>query len=156
MEQVWLFDLSPWISRLPIRQLRRCDPACLCWSRTCGCSITSSGHSPRPMTLRLHSDEKEFLREMEGARRPGLALLAWDGIAQSMPAFSHLRAMHPDLAVLILATTAEMADYEVFARLGASGVVLKPFVDDSLEVAIAKHLLVPRQEGGEPKEIPLE
>jgi len=106
--------------------------------------------------LRLHSDEKEFLREMEGARRPGLALLAWDGIAQSMPAFSHLRAMHPDLAVLILATTAEMADYEVFARLGASGVVLKPFVDDSLEVAIAKHLLVPKDESGEPKEVRLE
>jgi transcriptional regulator with PAS, ATPase and Fis domain len=49
-----------------------------------------------------------------------------------------------------------MADYEVFARLGASGVVLKPFVDDSLEVAIAKHLLVHKEETGEPKEIRLE
>jgi two-component system, NtrC family, response regulator AtoC len=106
--------------------------------------------------LRLYSNEKEFLREIEGVRRPSLAVLAWDGIAHSMPAFSHLRAMHPDLAVLILATTAEMADYEVFARLGASGVVLKPFVDDSLEVAIAKHLLVPKDESGEPKEVRLE
>jgi len=35
-------------------------------------------------------------------------------------------------------------------------VVLKPFVDDSLEVAIAKHLLVPKDESGEPKEVRLE
>ena len=34
--------------------------------------------------------------------------------------------------------------------------VLKPFVDDSLEVAIAKHLLVAKDEAGEPREIRLE
>jgi two-component system response regulator AtoC len=106
--------------------------------------------------LRLFSEEQAFLRDLELMQRPSLVLLAWDGIAHSMPLFSSLRTNRPEVPVLILATTAEMADYEVFARLGASGVVLKPFVDDSLEVAIAKHLLVHDQTAGEPKEIILE
>lgn len=106
--------------------------------------------------LRLFSEEGAFLRDLEIMQRPSLVLLAWDGIAQSMPLFSTIRTTRPEAPVLILAAVAEMADYEVFARLGASGVVLKPFVDDSLEVAIAKHLLVQNQEADEPKEILLE
>jgi two-component system, NtrC family, response regulator AtoC len=106
--------------------------------------------------LRLFSEDQAFLRDLENTQRPSLVLLAWDGITQSMPLFSSVRATRPEVPVLILATTAEMADYEVFARLGASGVVLKPFVDDALEVAIAKHLLVQKEEIGEPKEIRLE
>src|SRR5580693_3161035 len=103
--------------------------------------------------LRLFSEEQAFLRDLEGMQRPSLVLLAWDGIAHSMPLFSSVRTSRPEVPVLILATTAEMADYELFARLGANAVVLKPFVDDSLEVAIAKHLLVHGQEAGEPREI---
>jgi transcriptional regulator with PAS, ATPase and Fis domain len=106
--------------------------------------------------LRLFSEEKAFLRDLEAMQRPSLVLLAWDGIAQSMPLFTRVRNTRAEVPVLIVATTAEMGDYEVFARLGASGVVLKPFVDDSLEVAIAKHLLVHKEEAGEPKEIRLE
>jgi two-component system response regulator AtoC len=106
--------------------------------------------------LRLFSEDRAFLDDLEATRRPSLVLLAWDGISQSLPLFSRVRAVRSEVPVLILATTAEMADYEVFARLGASGVVLKPFVDDSLEVAMAKHLLVQKDEAGEPKEIRLE
>jgi DNA-binding NtrC family response regulator len=106
--------------------------------------------------LRLFSEEQAFLRDLDGTQRPSLVLLAWDGIAKSMPLFTSVRANRSEVPVLILAATAEMADYEVFAKLGASGVVLKPFVDDSLELAIAKHLLVANQEVGEPKEILLE
>jgi two-component system response regulator AtoC len=106
--------------------------------------------------LRLFSEEQAFLHDFEAMQRPSLVLLAWDGISHSMPLFSSVRTTRPEVPVLILATTAEMADYEVFARLSASGVVLKPFVDDSLEVAIAKHLLVPKEDSGEPKEIRLE
>ena len=106
--------------------------------------------------LRLFSEEQAFLRDLGSMQRPSLVLLAWDGISHSMPLFSSVRTTRPEVPVLILATTVEMADYEVFARLGASGVVLKPFVDDSLEVAIAKHLLVPNQDTSEPKEIMLE
>jgi two-component system, NtrC family, response regulator AtoC len=106
--------------------------------------------------LRPFSDEQAFLRDLEAMQRPSLVLLAWDGIAQSQPLFSRLRTTRPEVPVLILATSAEMSDYEVFARLGASGVVLKPFVDDSLEVAIAKHLLLHKDEATEPKEISLD
>jgi DNA-binding NtrC family response regulator len=106
--------------------------------------------------LRLFSEERSFVRDLEAMQRPSLVLLAWDGIPQSMPLFQRVRNSRSEVPVLILATVAEMADYEAFARLGASGVVLKPFVDDSLEVAIAKHLLVNKEEVGEPKEIRLE
>ena len=106
--------------------------------------------------LRLFSEEAAFLAELEGPYRANLVLLAWDGIVQSMPVFCRLRSVTPEVPVLILATTAEMADYEAFARLGASGVVLKPFVDDSLEVAITKHLMVAKEEAGGPKEVHLE
>src|SRR6185437_5806761 len=106
--------------------------------------------------LRLFSSDAEFLRGLDGKCRPALVLLAWDGIAQSMPAFSSLRAINPDVPVLILATSAEMADYEAFGKLGVNGVVLKPFVDDTLELAIAKHLLITKEEAGDPKEVSLE
>jgi two-component system response regulator AtoC len=106
--------------------------------------------------LRLFSDEQAFLRDLQAVHRPSLVLLAWDGIAQSEPLFSRLRNTRPEIPLLILATSAEMADYEIFARLGASGVVLKPFVDDALEVAIARHLLVHQEKSGEPKEIQLD
>jgi len=106
--------------------------------------------------LHLFSEEKAFLRDLEKTERPSLVLLAWDGISRSMPLFTALRAARPEVPVLVLATRADMADYEVFARHGVSGVVLKPFVDDALEVAIAKHLLAPAQDGVEPKEIALE
>src|SRR6266568_1219930 len=72
--------------------------------------------------LRLFSEEQAFLRDLDGTQRPSLVLLAWDGIAKSMPVFSSVRGNRPEVPVLILATTAEMADYEVFAKLGASGV----------------------------------
>ena len=106
--------------------------------------------------LRLFSDEQAFLRDLEAVHRPSLVLLAWDGIAHSQNLFTRLRTSRPEVPVLILATSAEMHDYEVFARLGASGVVLKPFVDDSLEVAIAKHLIVHQEQSGEPKEVRLD
>jgi two-component system response regulator AtoC len=106
--------------------------------------------------LRLFSEEKAFLHDLEAMRRTSLVLLAWDGITHSMPLFAKVRTARPEVPVLILATTAEMADYEVFARLGASGVVLKPFVDDALDVAIARHLLVSSEEADEPKEVHLD
>ena len=106
--------------------------------------------------LHLFSEEKAFLRDLEKTERPSLVLLAWDGIEHSMPVFTSVRNLRAEVPVLILATRAEMADYEIFARHGASGVVLKPFVDDALQVGIAKHLLVPSQEAVEPKEIALE
>lgn len=110
--------------------------------------------------LRLFSEKLEFLRDLEAmSSRPSLVLLAWDGVDLSMDLFSRVRVIRPELPVLIMATNVEVADYEVFTRLGVGGVVLKPFADDSLEVAIAKHLLAHKEESGEVGEaieIPLE
>jgi DNA-binding NtrC family response regulator len=93
--------------------------------------------------LRLFSDEAAFLHDLESEPQPGLVLLAWDGIARSLALFTGLREIRPDVPVLILATTAEMDDYEAFARLGASAVVLKPFIDEELAISIARHLAAP-------------
>ena len=93
--------------------------------------------------LHLFSDAADFLRDLESAAQPGLVLLAWDGIARSLALFTDLRKMRPEVPVLILATSAEMDDYEAFARLGASAVVLKPFIDDELAISIARHLAAP-------------
>ena len=68
--------------------------------------------------LRLFSEEQAFLRDLEAMHRPSLVLLAWDGISQSMPLFSRVRTSRPEIPVLILATIAEMADYEVFRPPG--------------------------------------
>ena len=106
--------------------------------------------------LRLFSEEEMFLREMAAVHQPSLVLLAWDGIAHSEPLFSRLRTSRPKTPVLILATMAEMADYEVFARLGAAAVVLKPFVDNALEVAIARHLLCHKNHTAVAKEVQLD
>src|ERR1017187_296140 len=37
--------------------------------------------------LRLFSEERAFLRDLEAMHWPSLVLLAWDGISQSMPLF---------------------------------------------------------------------
>ena len=106
--------------------------------------------------LRLFSDAAAFLRDLEAVQQPSLVLLTWDGIAQSLALFTSVRATRTEVPVLIMATTAELEDYEAFARLGASGVVLKPFVDDTLEASIAKHLVKPKAVTDESKEIQLE
>ena len=59
--------------------------------------------------LRLFSEDQAFLRDLDAMHQPSLVLLAWDGIAQSMPLFSRVRSTRPEVPVLVLATTAEMA-----------------------------------------------
>jgi two-component system response regulator AtoC len=106
--------------------------------------------------LRLFSQEDLFLKELETEQNPKLVLFAWDNAELSLPLFTHLRAAKPDVPVVILSCSSEMADYEIFARLGASCVVLKPFVDNNLQIAIAKHLPARRKEEPvETKEVPL-
>ena len=90
--------------------------------------------------LRLHSEEAGFLRDLQLAPRAALVLLAWDGVERTRPVFARLRQLKPEIPVIVLSCTAEMADYEAFARLGASSVVLKPFMDDKLQLAMLKHL----------------
>jgi len=93
--------------------------------------------------MRLFSDATTFLGDLAAAPQPGLALLAWDGIAHSLDLLTRVRETRPEVPILILAASVEMEDYEAFARLGASGVVLKPFIDDELAASIARHLLAP-------------
>jgi transcriptional regulator with PAS, ATPase and Fis domain len=84
-------------------------------------------------------------------------LLAWESIEQSLPILSHVRASIPDVPIIILSTSAEVKNLEIVTRIGSRGVVLKPFVDGNLEIAIEEHLeCVDRATSSEPQEIRLD
>lgn len=92
--------------------------------------------------LRLFIDQEEFARESDPEHKPDLVVLAWDGVEASLPLFTRLRTLWPEMPIVVLSCSSEIGDYETFTKLGASSVVLKPFLDDNLQAAISKHLAV--------------
>lgn len=107
--------------------------------------------------LHLFSEDALFMRDLTDEQKPSLILLAWDGIPHSLPLLTRIRSARPDVPILILSCTSEVEDYKIFAKFGVSGVVLKPFVDDSLQTAIAKHISSGiEEEAEEAKEIRLD
>ena len=108
-------------------------------------------------SLSLFSDETSLLHQCANGPEPHLVLLAWESIEQSLPILSHVRASIPDVPIIILSTSAEVKNLEIVTRIGSRGVVLKPFVDGNLEIAIEEHLAcVDRATSAEPQEIRLD
>jgi len=108
-------------------------------------------------SLSLFSDETSLLQQCANGPEPHLVLLAWESIEQSLPILSHVRASIPDVPIIILSTSAEVKNLEIVTRIGSRGVVLKPFVDGNLEIAIEEHLAcVDRATSAEPQEIRLD
>jgi two-component system response regulator AtoC len=108
-------------------------------------------------SLSLFSDETSLLHQCANGPEPHLVLLAWESIEQSLPILSHVRTSIPDVPIIILSTSAEVKNLEIVTRIGSSGVVLKPFVDGNLEIAIEEHLAcVDRATSAEPQEIRLD
>jgi DNA-binding NtrC family response regulator len=108
-------------------------------------------------SLSLFSDETSLLHQCANGPEPHLVLLAWESIEQSLPILSHVRTSIPDVPIIILSTSAEVKNLEIVTRIGARGVVLKPFVDGNLETAIEEHLAsVDRGSSAEPQEIRLD
>src|ERR1700734_1387862 len=108
-------------------------------------------------SLSLFSDETALLHQCANGPEPHLVLLAWESIEQSLPILSHVRASIPDVPIIILSTSAEVKNLEIVTRIGSRGVVLKPFVDGNLEIAIEEHLeCVDRATSAEPQEIQLD
>ena len=108
-------------------------------------------------SLSLFSDETALLHQCANGPEPHLVLLAWESIEQSLPILSHVRASIPDVPIIILSTSAEVKNLEIVTRIGSRGVVLKPFVDGNLEIAIEEHLeCVDRATSSEPQEIRLD
>ncbi len=107
--------------------------------------------------LNLFSDEKSLLNQCTAGPEPHLVLLAWESIEQSLPILSHVRASLSDVPIIILSCSAEVKNLEIVTRIGSRGVVLKPFVDGNLEIAIEEHLAcVDRDTSAEPQEIRLD
>jgi two-component system, NtrC family, response regulator AtoC len=108
-------------------------------------------------SLSLFSDENSLLHQCANGPEPHLVLLAWESIEQSLPILSHIRASLPDVRIIILSCSAEVKNLEIVTRIGSRGVVLKPFVDGNLEIAIEEHLAcVDRATSAEPQEIRLD
>jgi two-component system response regulator AtoC len=108
-------------------------------------------------SLSLFSDETSLLHQCANGPEPHLVLLAWESIEQSLPILSHVRTSIPDVPIIILSTSAEVKNLEIVTRIGSRGVVLKPFVDGNLEIAIEEHLAcVDRGNSAEPQEIRLD
>jgi two-component system response regulator AtoC len=108
-------------------------------------------------SLSLFSDEASLLHQCANGPEPHLVLLAWESIEQSLPILSHVRTSIPDVPIIILSTSAEVKNLEIVTRIGSRGVVLKPFVDGNLEIAIGEHLAcVDRATSAEPQEIRLD
>src|ERR1700761_5116571 len=107
--------------------------------------------------LKVFSEEKALLDCLNSSEAPDLILLEWESMEKSLTVLSHIRAGLPDVPIVMLSCTAEVKDFEVVTRIGARGIVLKPFMDGNLESAIEEHLaLAQKAIPAEPQEIPLD
>ncbi len=110
----------------------------------------------RHYRMRLFSEPQPFLQSLKTEKRPDLFLLAWDGAKTSRSFFRHLRTAWPEVPVVVLTCSEEISDYEIFAALGATAVVLKPFEDDTLQITVAECLPIADADIAEQKEIQLD
>ena len=107
--------------------------------------------------LKVFSEEQALLDCLNSREAPNLILLEWESMEKSLTVLSHIRAGLPDVPIVMLSCTAEVKDFEVVTRIGARGIVLKPFLDGNLENAIEEHLaLAQKAIPAEPQEIPLD
>ncbi|HVG26281.1 MAG TPA: sigma-54 dependent transcriptional regulator [Acidobacteriaceae bacterium] len=108
-------------------------------------------------TLKVFSEERPLLLELGNTVSPDLILLEWESMEKSLTVLSHIRATLPEVPIIMLSCTAEVKDLEVVTRVGARGIVLKPFMDGNLESAIEEHLAAARKAiTAEPQEIALD
>ncbi len=107
--------------------------------------------------LKVFSEEQALLDCLNSSEAPNLILLEWESMEKSLTVLSHIRAGLPDVPIVMLSCTAEVKDFEVVTRIGARGIVLKPFMDGNLENAIEEHLAEAQKAiPAEPQEIPLD
>ena len=107
--------------------------------------------------LKTFSEEQALLDSLNSTMPPDLILLEWESMEKSLTVLSHIRASLPDVPIVMLSCTSEVKDFEVVTRIGARGIVLKPFLDGNLESAIEEHLAEAQKSiPAEPQEIPLD
>lgn len=107
--------------------------------------------------LSVFGEEKSLLDKLNNSSAPDLILLEWECMEKSLTVLSHIRANLPDVPIVMLSCTSEVKDFEVVTRVGARGIVLKPFIDGNLESAIEEHLAAAQKViPAEPLEIPLD
>lgn len=103
----------------------------------------------------LFSTGPAFVAGFEHAKQADLVICSWDDPAESLEVAQAMRRTDPSVPLMVLCCSAEATDYQNFASMGASSIVLKPFVAETLLAEIRK--LLPEAENPEAtKEIVLD
>jgi two-component system response regulator AtoC len=90
--------------------------------------------------LSLHLADNSALPQLQSDHKPDLFLLSCDSAQAAEESLRHLRRMSASTPVVALCCSPEAADYETFAALGVSSVVLKPFGTNDLQRVFDKFL----------------
>jgi DNA-binding NtrC family response regulator len=93
----------------------------------------------------LFSEVAEFIRSLGKSPAPDLLLMDWhisdnDAEESALNLLARIRASKPSLPIVILACSPEMKEIVAAFRLGASDVVLKPFGNSEIDLAIEQCL----------------
>ena len=105
--------------------------------------------------LSMHSDATTF-SAVAAHRKPDGFVIAWDGAHTSAEFLAGVRAAWPDTPLIVLTCTPDPVDYQVFASLGVSSILLKPFAASEVEKVFAEFLPENEATGDDLPEITLD
>ena len=115
--------------------------------------------------VNLYATATEFAARLQEQGNTDLLLMDWQGGTgsgreDSLMRLANIRAMQPSLPIVLLARAVDMREVLQAARMGASDVILKPFLKSDVDYAIEQHLGsgISSASGGESQvlEIPLD
>jgi two-component system response regulator AtoC len=89
--------------------------------------------------LSMHSDAITF-SAVAAQRKPDGLVVAWDGVQTSVDFLASIRASWPETPLIVLTCVPDPTDYQVFANLGVSGILLKPFTSAEVEKVFQQHV----------------
>jgi DNA-binding NtrC family response regulator len=90
--------------------------------------------------LNLFDQPTSFVEAFSKSRTPDLTILAWSGTERSEAVFEQIMARSGKHPILLTSASADGRELAGALRLGASGVMLKPFHDGDLKGAVDAYL----------------
>lgn len=95
--------------------------------------------------VNLYTTATEFAAHVQEQGGTDLLLMDWQGGSgngreDSLMRLANIRALHPSLPIVLLARAVDLKEVLQAARMGASDVILKPFVKSDVDHAIEQHL----------------
>ena len=115
--------------------------------------------------VNLFTEAAELAASLQDAEGADLLLMDWRGgdaqvREEALAQLASVRAINPLLPIVLFARAVDLKDVLQATRLGATDVILKPFVKSDVERAVEQHLLNGSRNAGVPddqvQEIPLD